>query len=134
MNKLLIGSCLLLGGCATAAPPVTPAACPIASSEWNASVNAMPGPNSSPKLIITGQVTAPTGGYTFGWSDFRVAESYPVQVFVNLTATPPEGMATQALVTQQVRGEWPVSPPVGSVSVMCGGKTLARIAPVETAH
>jgi len=134
MKTLFLSSTVLLGGCATASPPVTPAACPIASSDWAAWVNAMPGPDSSPKLMITGQVTAPTGGYTFGWSDFRVAESYPVQVFVNLTTTPPEGMATQALEAQQVRGEWPLSPPVGSVTVMCGGKTLARIAPVETAH
>jgi hypothetical protein len=94
----------------------------------------MPGPGSSPKLMVSGQVTAPTGGYTFDWSGFRVAESYPVQVFVELTATPPAGMATQALTTQDVRGEWPVSPPVGSVTITCGGQPLARIAPVETAH
>jgi hypothetical protein len=43
-------------------------------------------------------------------------------------------MATQALTTQDVRGEWPVSPPVGSVTITCGGQVLARIAPVETAH
>jgi hypothetical protein len=43
-------------------------------------------------------------------------------------------MATQALTTQDVRGEWPVSPPVGSVTITCGGQPLARIAPVETAH
>ena len=94
----------------------------------------MPGPGSQPKLMISGQVTAPTGGYTFGWSGFRVAESYPVQVFVDLTATPPAGPATQAVTTQGVRGEWPLSPPVGSVTISCGGKTLARIAPVEAAH
>jgi hypothetical protein len=134
MKTLLLAPAILLAGCATASPPIAPAACPIASSDWHAWVNAMPGPNSGPKLIISGQVTVPTGGYSFGWSDFRVAESYPVQVFVNLTATPPAGMATQALVTQQVRGEWPLSPPVGSVTIQCGGKTVARIAPVETAH
>lgn len=132
ISALALG--LLLGGCATASPNVAPAACPVSSSDWNAWVNAMPGPDSAPKLIVTGHVTAPTGGYTFGWSNFRVAESYPVQVFVELTATPPAGMATQALVTQQVRGEWPLSPPAGSVTIMCGGQALARIAPVETAH
>jgi hypothetical protein len=97
MKMSLLFSAILLAGCASASPGVIPAAaCPVASSDWNAWVNAMPGPGSSPKLIITGQVTAPTGGYSFGWSDFRVAESYPVQVFVNLTATPPAGPATQA--------------------------------------
>ena len=134
MKMSLLFSAILLAGCASASPGVIPAAaCPVASSDWNAWVNAMPGPGSSPKLIITGQVTAPTGGYSFGWSDFRVAESYPVQVFVNLTATPPAGPATQALVTQQVRGEWPLSPPIGSVTILCGGKALARISPVENA-
>jgi len=134
MKTVLLASALLLGGCATAAPGPMPAACPIASSDWHAWINAMPGPGSTPRLMITGQVAAPTGGYTFGWSDFRVAESYPVQVFVDLTAAPLAGMATQALTTQEVRGEWPLSPPVGSVTITCGGKTLARIAPVETAH
>jgi hypothetical protein len=134
MKTLLLAPAVLLGACAATPPMPGPAACPIASSDWQAWVNAMPGPDSKPKLMISGQVTAPTDGYTFGWSDFRVAESYPVQVFVTLTAMPPAGMATQALVTQQVRGEWPLSPSVGSVTVMCGGKTLARIAPVETAH
>jgi hypothetical protein len=134
MKMLLLAPGLLLGACAAPPPMATPAVCPVSSSDWQAWVNAMPGPGSSPKLVISGQVTAPTGGYTFGWSDFRVAESYPVQVFVELTATPPAGMATQALTTQDVRGEWPVSPPVGSVTITCGGQTLARIAPVETTH
>jgi hypothetical protein len=133
MKKILFAPALLLAGCAAAQSSVTPAACPVAGSDWHAWVNAMPGPEG-PKLIVTGQVTAPTGGYSFGWSDFRVAESYPVQVFVDLTAAPPAGPATQALVAQEVRGEWPLSPPVGSVTVLCGGNTLARIAPVETAH
>lgn len=117
-------------------PDVSPVGdCPVtASSDWRAWVNAMPGPNSQPKLMISGKVTVPTGGFTFGWSNFRVAESYPVQVFVELTATPPSGAATQAVTTQEVRGEWPLAPPVGSVTIMCGHKTLGRIAPVDAAY
>lgn len=116
-------------------PDVSSADCPVTGSgNWQAWVNAMPGPDSTPKLIVTGDVTVPTGGYSFGWTDLRIAESYPVQVFVRLTASPPSGPATQAVTTQQARGEWPVSPPVGAVTVQCGGTTLARIAPVETAR
>ena len=94
----------------------------------------MPGPNARPTLIITGKVTVPTGGYRIAWADMRVMESYPVQVAVDLQAIPPAGGATQAVVTHDVRGEWPLSPPVGSVTVHCGGQVLARITPVETAH
>ena len=87
-----------------------------------------------PTLILIGKVTVPTGGYSFAWRDMRVMESYPVQVAVELQPIPPAGPATQALVTHDVRGEWPISPPVGSVTVYCAGRVLARIAPVETAH
>ena len=120
-------------------PPGPPAAeprpCPIiASREWAAWVNAMPGPNERPTLIVTGKVDTPTGGYRFAWRDIRVMESYPVQVAVDLVATPPSGPATQAIVTHDVRGEWPSQQPVGSLTIHCGDKVLARIAPVETAH
>ena len=104
------------------------------SSNWAAWVNAMPGPGASPTLIVTGKVTVPTGGYRFAWRDMRVMESHPVQVAVELDAIPPTGGATQAVVTHDVRGQWPIQPPVGSVTVRCGDMVLTRISPVETAH
>ena len=64
----------------------------------------------------------------------RVAESYPVQIFLDLEVTPPSGPATQAIETIDVRGEWPMAPPVGSVAIRCGNQTLARIANVEIAR
>ncbi len=126
-----------LSGCQAvpAAGPAGGADCPIiSSSDWSAWVDAMPGPDARPKLIVTGKVTVPTGGYGFVWRDMRVMESYPVQVAVDLEAVPPAGGATQAVVTHDVRGEWPMSPPVGSVTVRCRNQVLARISPVETAH
>src|ERR671917_180529 len=69
------------------------------SSGWAAWVNAMPGPNARPTLIVTGKATVPTGGYRFEWRDMRVMESYPVQIAVELDAIPPAGGATQAVVT-----------------------------------
>lgn len=121
--------------CQTMPPPPPVGACPvISSSQWQAWVNAMPGPNMQPKLIATGKVTVPTGGYSFRWGSPRVMESYPVQVSVELIPVPPAGPATQALVTHDVRGEWPMSPPVGSFTVTCGGTVLGRVSPVETAH
>lgn len=135
----VLSSAAILAACA-AVPPPTQApsgdnACGIIdSSDWSAWVNAMPGPDAKPMLVVTGKVTVPTGGYTFAWRDLRIAESYPVQVFAELEALPPDQVATQALDTHELRGEWPITPPVGSVTVTCDGRTLARIAPVETAR
>ncbi|MBA2466434.1 MAG: hypothetical protein H0V46_02365 [Sphingomonas sp.] len=146
MKQLLLAGGLALASCTPAVPAYGPvprepsgdriqAACPnVVSSDWAAWVNAMPGPNARPTLIVTGKVTVPTGGYRFAWRDMRVMESYPVQVAVDLQVIPPAGMATQAIVTHDVRGQWPISPPVGSVTISCGGRVLSRIAPVETAQ
>ena len=136
MTKLLFATAAILAasGCQTMPGPVS-GSCPIvSSSDWQAWVNAMPGPSARPKLIATGKVVVPTGGYSFRWGEPRIMESYPVQVSVELVPVPPAGPATQALVTHDVRGEWPMSPPVGSFTVTCGNQTLARISPVETAH
>ena len=94
----------------------------------------MPGHGARPTLIVTGKVTVPTGGYRIEWADMRVAESYPVQIFADLAVVPPSGAATQVVTTHDVRGQWPIDPPVGSFTVRCGNQVLARIAPVETAH
>lgn len=106
----------------------------VAGSDFKAWVNAMPGPGSRPKLIVTGTITTPTAGYRVLFTDMRVAESSPVQVRLELAAVPPAGMAAQVITRHEVRGTWPMSPPVGSVTVRCGVKTLATISPVETAH
>lgn len=137
MQHVLVAAAaaLALASCAAVPPGATPSACPIvSSSDWAAWVNAMPGPNAQPELIVTGKVTVPTGGYQPALQLEQVAESYPVQVFTRFRPNPPSGPATQAVVTHEVRGEWPMSPPVGSVTVRCGDQVLARIAPVETAQ
>ena len=140
MKLLMLASSLTLGSCAVAPAgtpqgPVGAMECGIVgSSDWAAWVNAMPGPNARPTLIVTGKVTVPTGGYRFEWRDMRVMESYPVQVAIELDAIPPAEPATQALVTHDVRGEWPIDPPVGALSVRCGDVVLVHIAPVETAQ
>jgi hypothetical protein len=122
-----------------AAPPATEPGtgspdCPIVrSSDWHAHVDAMPGPNNNPRLIVSGKVTVPSGGYKLGLRMGRVAESYPVQVTVHLDAIPPKGPATQALETHEVRGSWPSEQRVGSVTVRCGSKSIAQLSNIETA-
>src|SRR5689334_3150631 len=122
-----LAGALLLTACAPSIParpaPRPSAACPIISSaDWAAWVNAMPGPGSSPKLIVIGKVTVPTGSYSIAWFTPDVAESDPVQVTVRLNPLPPSGPATQAVTTMDVRGEWPSQPTVGLVRINCGGK------------
>ena len=108
--------------------------CPIIrSSGWHAHVDAMPGPNDNPQLIVSGSVTAPTGGYKLSLRMGAVAESYPVQITVHLDAVPPSGPATQALETREVRGSWRSEQRVGSVIVRCGSRVLARLSNIETA-
>jgi hypothetical protein len=94
----------------------------------------MPGPNAQPKLIATGKVVMPSGGYTYRWGSLRVMESYPVQISVQLIPIPPAGPATLALETQEVRGEWLADPPIGSLTITCGDMVLGRVAPVATAN
>ena len=140
MKLLILASALSLASCAAVPPPPSqgPAGSMecgiIGSSDWAAWVNAMPGPNARPTLIVTGKVTVPTGGYRFEWRDMRVMESYPVQIVAELQAVPPPGSATQAVETHDIRGEWPIDPPVGALTIRCGDMVLVRISPVETAH
>lgn len=143
-RNALAAAALILASCDTAGPPPPYAEpfpppsseCPIsASRDWAAWINAMPGPNARPTLIATGRVVTPTGGFQVALDpDLRIAESHPAQAFATLRVTPPSGPATQALVTHEVRWEWPVSQPIGRLVVSCGDKTIADISPLQTAY
>jgi hypothetical protein len=112
------------------------AECPITrSGEWNAWVNMMPGPGSRPTLHVTGKVVVPTGGYQMSFDpQLTVRRSYPAQAVARLRVAPPAGPATQAVMTHEVRWEWPLSEPIGSLDIVCEGETLARISQVQQAH
>jgi hypothetical protein len=109
--------------------------CPIIrATDWQAHVDAMPGPSDNPRLIVGGKITVPTGGYKLGLRLGAVAESYPVQVTIYLDAVPPSGPATQAIETREVRGSWRSEERVGSVTVRCASRVLARLSDIETSH
>ena len=116
----------------------TPPECLITSSrDWTAWINRMPGPGGArPMLVVTGKVVTPTGGFQVAFDPrMQVRESYPAQAFVTLQVADPEGApAAQAQVTHEVRWEWPLNGPVGSVIVRCGDKTLAEITRIQTAY
>jgi hypothetical protein len=114
-----------------------PPECPItASREWSAWVNAMPGPGARPALVVRGKVVTPTGGYQVAFDRYmQIRRGQPPQAFVTLYVAPPSGgAASQAASTHEVRWEWPLNQPVGSVVVRCGDKTLAEITNIQTAY
>lgn len=115
-----------------------PPECPItASRDWSAWVNAMPGPGGrTPALVVRGKVVTPTGGYQVAFDRMmQVRRGQPPQAFVTLYVAPPEtAAASQAVATHEVRWEWPLNQPVGSVVVRCGDKTLAEITNIQTAY
>ena len=95
----------------------------------------MPGPNARPKLMVTGTVLVPTGGYQMGFDPYlQLRESYPAQAFATLRVTPPQGPATQAITAHDLRWEWPLDQQIGSVEIRCGADTLATFSPVEVAQ
>jgi len=116
-------------------------ACPVlASSDWAAWVNAMPGPDGA-QLIVTGTVSLPGPGYNValeqGISD---RSARPVQT-VRLSAERPAPDAGQEVTDYEVRFEMPSAAPVDgttapftAVRVVCGDEELARIEPVEVAQ
>jgi hypothetical protein len=125
---------LALSGCQTVAAGAQSADCPIiSSSDWAAWIDAMPGPGSHPKLMVTGKVQVPTGGYRLALRLRPVAESHPVQVAIILDVVPPTGPATQAIVTHDVDGSWPVALPIGSITIHCGREAIGRIDETVTA-
>ena|SRR5687768_3893124 len=127
MRLAVLIAASLLAGCATMADDAP--ACPIASRNWVAFVDDMPGPGASPTLIVTGEVELAHEGYsprlTGGITDRR---SPPGQRFkLSLVRDPgaPAGW-------RSVRGELDRSLlQYGEVIVSCGSAPVARISPVE---
>jgi hypothetical protein len=134
---------ILAAGCLAPVDDIVtaPADCPVLDSrDWSAFVNAMPGPDARPELIVSGTVQLPTAGYSVDLRPGPTEGASPPVQTVELVATPPDGPAATALTDMDVRLEMPAhSAPAGApspyrgVRVMCGGSELAFIAPVETA-
>ena len=131
LPRLLAASALLapLAGCYRAVedPIYTP--CNIAgSSDWRAFTEA---DGKSRRLVVTGSVTVPTGGHHVTLERGYVQRLDPPRQQVILRSIPPDGPATQALVTHRVSEGFPAVKDLGGVTVRCGDKILAVIEPVE---
>lgn len=117
----------LSAGCATTTDVTQ--ACPIASRDWAAFVDDMPGPGASPTLIVTGEVELGRAGYsprlTAGFTDRK---TLPGQRFELSLVRDPGASAGW----REVRGELDRSLiQYGEVIVACSGAPVARISPVE---
>lgn len=132
---LVLAAAIATAGCtATQYGPVEDAlavpVCPTETRNWTAWINAMPGPDAVPTLIVQGEVLLPeraTARLTAGATD-RMQP--PGQRF-SLTVEPAE----EAAGWQVVRGEIkPALPAYAHVIVGCDGAEIARIDAVITAY
>ena len=121
-----------LGGCITVPPPGPASACPSATRNWTAFVNAMPGPGARPALIVTGEVEIPRRGLapalTVGPTDrkFPACQRFALRLVAQAGA--PAGWRP---VRAEIR---PSLADYGEVIVGCEGRTIVRISPIEKAY
>ncbi|HYG29493.1 MAG TPA: hypothetical protein VD887_04680 [Allosphingosinicella sp.] len=133
---LLVG--LLASACAALPPPEPPpgggdSPCYGSTRDWRAWVDAMPG-TERPGLIVTGTVTTPTGGHRSVLTLGPTTRSDPPQQFVNLEIRAQGNVVTAAVTTEEVRARFPALPRYGAVIILCNGREVGRIGPVEIAH
>ncbi|AKM11733.1 hypothetical protein AB433_10095 [Croceicoccus naphthovorans] len=104
--------------------------CPTETRGWAAWINAMPGPDATPTLIVTGEALMPedaTATLTAGPTDRMM----PPGQRVTLAVEPSDQAAGWQSVRLEIR---PALPAYSSVIVGCDGRTVAAISPVETAQ
>lgn len=100
----------------------------LESREWAAWVNRMPGPGAAPTLHLSGKVDVRSGGYTFDWEQGPLDRSATPALRLRLVPKAPDGMATMAITTEEVKYEEPLSGITYSrVLVSCGSITLGEI-------
>ena len=115
-------------------PVVTTGACPVRfGADWDAWVDAEPpGPRT---LIVTGQVLAPTPGYTASWRVGAADRMMPPGQHLHLEFAPPDGMVAQVITEMDVRYEGDATyPEYRVVFVHCGDDQTAEISPVLVAQ
>ena len=137
---------LTLGACATTKTALNPEpsaaaapalkACPIIESgDWKAWINRMPGVGVTATLIVEGQVTLPTPGYTITLTAGRADRSmHPVQQLI-LEALPPSGQVAKVLTPQTARIDTPaIAGKYKAVQIVCGGNVIAEINDILDAY
>lgn len=134
-SALLLAS---LAGCVMEMPDAAYSRCDaIDSSDWKAEVEIFPSSHRKPimhrRLVVTGRVTVPSGGYSVALEAGPVAELDPPVQQMMVRTTGPAAPATQALVTHDVRAVIPALKRYGGVEIRCGDGIIARLAEVVQA-
>jgi hypothetical protein len=128
---------LVLGGCVTKPDRetfYTPCKA-IETRDWSAHLEVskegiFPFPTEV-ALVVSGTVTVPTGGYELAIDKGPLVALEPPVQQVLLRTTAPDGMATQAITEERVRGSMPFDKRAKSVAIRCGDATIARIPVIE---
>lgn len=123
-------------GLAQAAQAVTPVACPmiVSSSNWQAHVNAMPGPGARPTLIVRGDVVLRGKDYRLTLRPGPADRSArPVQRF-NLIIEPARILSPDERTAQRVEAHAPALGSYRAVTIFCGDQFLGRVENIITAH
>lgn len=132
-----LAGCLsvVLSGC-TPPPPEPPPTVPppppcpvVASSNWRASIDAMPGPDSVPTLVVVGSVRLAGAGWAWTWGGLSRSKSAGGEVWVALDFVATNGR--QPPPQQVVHGSWQAPRGLRAVEVRCRGTTVARMARIE---
>jgi hypothetical protein len=112
-----------------AAPVAEPEACAVLDSrDWAAWINKMPGPAAVATIHVTGKVDVRSGGYTFSWEEGPMDRFAVPALRLKLVPKAPDGMATMAIATEEVKYQAPaLSSGYSRVVIGCGGTTLGEI-------
>lgn len=117
------------------AAPVEEACAVLDSRDWEAWVNRMPGPDASPAIHVIGKVDVNTGGYTFNWEVGPMDRSMTPALRLKLIPVAPTDAALMAISTEEVQYTGPLAGSAySSVTVTCGGQTLAEITEIPDVH
>ena len=127
----LAGGCLMLP---VVDDPVYSTCHAVGSSGWSAHVERIPDhhnrPILKPWLIVSGQVTVPSDGYSVSLDLGPVRKlDAPVQQIMVRTE-PARDVAAQVLTNVEVRGAFPALKHYGAVTIRCGDGTMAIIKPI----
>lgn len=110
--------------------------CPVIDSRnWEAWINAMPGPDAQRTLIVVGEVDLPTPGFDVNVTPGRADRSAVPTQHAILSATPPDGVVAQVVTSYPVRLETPaIADNYTAVIVRCGDDVLAEITEIVVAQ
>lgn len=100
----------------------------IASRDWKAWIDTMPGVGSTPMLHVAGEVDMPTPGYSFEWAAGPLDRRMPPTQHLKLSATAPDGMVAQVVSTETVKYEGAAqASEYSAIVIRCGDEVLAEI-------